>query len=54
LVRVGEGQKVVEAMQKQGVILRPLGGYQMPEWIRISIGTPEQNERCLNALKQAL
>jgi histidinol-phosphate aminotransferase len=54
LVRVGEGQKVFEAMQKLGVITRPMGGYQLPEWIRISIGTPQENERCLAALKKSL
>ncbi|HTX21984.1 MAG TPA: histidinol-phosphate transaminase [Candidatus Aquilonibacter sp.] len=54
LVRVGDGQMVFEAMQKQGVIVRPMGGYQLPEWIRISIGTPQENERCLGALKMAL
>jgi histidinol-phosphate aminotransferase len=54
LVRVVEGQKVFEAMQRQGVIVRPMGGYQLPEWIRISIGTPQENERCLTALKAAL
>ena len=54
LVRVGEGQKVFDAMQRQGVIVRPMGGYQLPEWIRISIGTPQENGRTLNALKQAL
>jgi histidinol-phosphate aminotransferase len=54
LVRVVAGQKVFEAMQKLGVIVRPMGGYQLPEWIRISIGTPKENERCLNALKTAL
>ena len=54
LVRVVEGQKVFEAMQKQGVIVRPMSGYQLPEWIRISIGTPQENERCLVALKAAL
>jgi histidinol-phosphate/aromatic aminotransferase/cobyric acid decarboxylase-like protein len=31
-----------------------MGGYQLPEWIRISIGTPKENERCLGALKTAL
>jgi histidinol-phosphate aminotransferase len=51
LVRVGEGQKVFDAMQKLGVITRPMGGYQLPEWIRISIGTPKENERSLTALK---
>jgi histidinol-phosphate aminotransferase len=54
LVRVGKGQKVFEAMQKQGVIVRPMGGYQLPEWIRITVGTPQENERCLAALKTAL
>ncbi len=54
LVRVGAGQKVFEAMQKQGVIVRPMGGYQLPEWIRISIGTPTENERCLRVLKEVL
>jgi histidinol-phosphate aminotransferase len=50
LVRVGEGQKVFDAMQKQGVIVRPMGGYQLPEWIRISVGTPQENERSLKVL----
>jgi histidinol-phosphate aminotransferase len=54
LVHVGDGQRVFEALQKEGVIVRPMGGYQLPEWIRISIGTPEQNERCLAALKAAI
>ena len=54
LVRVGEGQKVFEAMQKLGVITRPMGGYQLPEWIRLSVGTPAENERGLGALKFAL
>ena len=51
LVRVGDGQKVFEAMQRQGVIVRPMGGYELPEWIRISIGTPAQNQRCMEVLK---
>jgi histidinol-phosphate aminotransferase len=54
LVRVGDGKKIFEAMQKLGVITRPMGGYQLPEWIRISIGTPRENERSLGALKKSL
>jgi histidinol-phosphate aminotransferase len=54
LVRVGDGQKVFEAMQRQGVITRPMGGYKLPEWIRITIGTPEENRRCFAALKDSL
>jgi len=54
LVRVGDGQQVFERMQKQGVIVRPVGGYQLGDWIRISVGTPAENERCLLALTSAL
>lgn len=54
LVRVGDGLKVFSELQKQGVITRPMAGYQLPEWIRISIGTSEENERCLAALTQVL
>jgi histidinol-phosphate aminotransferase len=54
LVRVGDGKRVFEAMQKLGVITRPMGGYQLPEWIRISVGTPEENTRSLKALKAVL
>jgi histidinol-phosphate aminotransferase len=54
LVRVGDGAKVFEAMQRKGVITRPMGGYLLPEWIRVSVGTPQENERCLAAIKEVL
>jgi len=54
LVRVGDGAKVFDAMQKLGVITRPMGGYQLPEWLRISLGTQPENERCLKALRSVL
>lgn len=54
LVRVGDGQRIFGEMQKRGIITRPMAGYQLPEWIRISVGTPQENERCLTALKQVL
>ena len=54
LVRVGDGARVFSEMQKLGVITRPMGGYQLGEWIRISIGTPKENQRCLEALKTVL
>jgi histidinol-phosphate aminotransferase len=54
LARAGDGQRVFNELQKRGVIVRPLGGYQLPEWIRISVGTPEENQRCLAALKEIL
>jgi histidinol-phosphate aminotransferase len=54
LVRVGDGQRVFKEMQGLGVIVRSMVGYQLPEWVRISIGTPKENQRCLEALKTAL
>lgn len=54
LVRVGDGQKVFEAMQRRGVIVRPMGGYKLGEWVRITVGTPKENARCLAALKASL
>jgi histidinol-phosphate aminotransferase len=51
LVKVGDGQRVFNELQKNGVIVRPMASYQLPEWIRISMGTPKQNQRCLDALR---
>ena len=54
LVHVGDGQKVFNDLQKLGVITRPMAGYNLPEWIRVSIGTPAENQRCLEALTTVL
>lgn len=54
LVRVGNGQRVFVEMQKLGVIVRPMGGYQLPEYVRISVGTPAENQRCVEALCKVL
>jgi histidinol-phosphate aminotransferase len=54
LVRVGDGQRIFNELQKRGVIVRPMGGYQLGEWIRISIGTPKENHRCIGALQSVL
>ncbi len=54
LIRVGDGAKVFGELQKRGVITRPMAGYQLPEWLRISVGSPAENERCLTALKEIL
>jgi len=54
LVKVGDGDKVFADMMKQGVIVRAMRGYKLPEWVRISIGTPEQNARCIEVLRGLL
>ncbi len=51
LVKTGNGREVFERLQKLKVIVRPMDPYGLPDHIRITIGTPEQNQTILNALK---
>jgi histidinol-phosphate aminotransferase len=54
-VRVGKANEVFRRLLKRGVIVRPVGGgYQLPEHLRITIGTAEENERFLAALAASL
>jgi histidinol-phosphate aminotransferase len=55
LVDVGKpGGAVTDALLRRGVIVRPMGGYGFPTHLRITIGTPQENESCVAALKAAL
>jgi len=54
LVRVGDSNDIYGKLQQRGVITRPVAGYGLPEWLRISVGTPAQNERCIAALQEAM
>ncbi len=54
LVKVGDGARVFAGLQKQGVIVRPMRPYGMPEWLRITVGTPAQNERLLRTLAKVM
>ncbi|MBI3231421.1 MAG: histidinol-phosphate transaminase [Burkholderiales bacterium] len=58
LVKVGDddgaGARVNLALLKQGVIVRPVGNYNLPQFLRISIGLPEENAVFIAALKKAL
>ena len=53
-MNVGDGDRVFAELLKKGVIVRAMRGYKLPEWVRISIGTPEQNKRCLEELDKVL
>lgn len=53
-VDVGEGAAVAEKLLQQGVIVRAIGEYQLPHYIRISIGLASENQRLLSALQQVL
>ena len=52
--RLRRAGAVYEKLLRQGVIVRPIGGYGMPEHLRVTIGTPKENERFLAALESAL
>jgi len=45
---------VFQALLRQGVIVRPVANYGMPNHLRVSIGLAEENQRFLDVLKQAL
>ncbi len=51
LVRVGDGDVLFADLMKRGVIIRAMRGYKLPEWVRVSVGTPAENERFVSELK---
>lgn len=54
-VNVGDNaMKVYDDLLYEGVIVRPVANYEMPEYLRITIGTKEENERFITALKKVL
>jgi histidinol-phosphate aminotransferase len=48
------GPEVYQALLKEGVIVRPVANYGMPQHLRITIGKPEENERFLQSLQRVL
>lgn len=54
MVKVEDALGKFVQMQKRGVIVRPNVGYGLPDWLRITIGKPEQNQRCIDLLKSLL
>lgn len=54
LVKTGEGRRCFEELQRQGVIARAMDGYGLPDWLRITVGTPEENQRAVDALREVL
>jgi histidinol-phosphate aminotransferase len=54
LVHVGDGGEVFKRLMKKGIIVRSMVSYYLPEYIRVSIGTPEQNAKFLAELPAAL
>ena len=51
LIHVGDGLRVFDALQRRGLIVRPVKSYGLPEWVRVTVGSREQNERLLRELR---
>ena len=54
LAKVGDAARINAGLLKRGVIVRPVGNYGLPEFLRVSIGLPAQNARFLEALGACL
>lgn len=54
LVRVGDAARINLELLKRGVIVRPVAGDGLPEWLRVSVGLQEENERFIVALTEIL
>jgi len=52
--RAGDAAAVNQKLLKQGVIVRPIAGYGLPEWLRVTIGTEAENVRFIEALAKVL
>jgi histidinol-phosphate aminotransferase len=58
LIKMGDaadaGTQVFQALLAQGVITRPVANYGLPQWLRISVGTREENAQCIQALREVI
>jgi histidinol-phosphate aminotransferase len=54
LASTGYAARLDDEVLRQGIIVRPLGAFGLPHCLRISTGTMEQNERCVQAFRRAL
>lgn len=55
LVKIGpRARQVIQGLLEKGIIIRPCDGYDLPEFARITVGTPAQNARLITALEAVL
>ncbi len=52
--KIGDAAKIYRRLLELGVIVRPIASYDMPDYLRVSIGLESQNQKFLSALKQVL
>lgn len=54
-IEVGEkAGELYQQLLSEGVIVRPVAGYELPHHLRVSIGLPEENETFIRALTKLL
>jgi len=54
-IRVGKAAEIYKRLLRRGVIVRPVGGgYELPEHLRVTVGTAEENEKFLVALAASM
>lgn len=54
LVHVGDGSAIFEALLRRGLIVRTMKEYDLPEYIRVTVGTPEENAKFIKDLEAVL
>lgn len=54
LIKVGRGREVFDLLLREGVIVRPMDPYGLPEYLRVTVGTRAENQRLLDALRSVL
>jgi histidinol-phosphate aminotransferase len=54
MVNVSDGCAVFEKLLRRKIIVRPLKGYGLPEWVRISVGTMDENKKLFAALSDIM
>jgi histidinol-phosphate aminotransferase len=54
LLRVGKGEDVFNRLLARGIIVRPMAGYQFPEYLRVTIGTMDENRKFIDGLRKAV
>jgi len=53
LIEVDDAPAIYQSLLRQGVIVRPVGNYNLPAWLRVTVGAPAENDRFLAALAAA-
>ena len=54
MVKIGDGCAAFQKLLRRKIIVRPLKGYDLPEWVRISVGTMEENKKLVAALRELI